>query len=101
MKTIQIKCAKGKRLFDIIEGSKLSILIKCGNTKICSYKSTCSRTTEFLVGASKLSFSLDYKPINCPHCNKRMFDVTTDSVGIVTMKCELCGKISSIPILAN
>ena len=101
MKTFQIKCDKGKRLFDIIEGSKLSILIKCGNTKVCPYKSTCSRTTEFIVDASTLSFSFDYKPIICPHCNRRLFDATKDSVGIVTIKCELCGKISSIPILAN
>ena len=101
MKTIQIKCNQVKRLFDIIEGSKLSILIKCGNSKICPYKSSCPRTTEFILGASKLSFSLDYTPINCPHCNRRLFDATKDSLGIVTIKRELCGKISSIPILAN
>ena len=88
MRTVQIKCNRERRLFDTIEGSKLKILIKCSNTKVCPYKSDCLRTTEIVLGAEKEAFDEFYKAINCPHCGKRLFDVTTDSVGIVTIKCE-------------
>ena len=101
MRTVQIKCNRERRLFDTIEGSKMKILIKCSNTKVCPYKSDCLRTTEIVLGAEKEAFDEFYKAINCPYCGKRLFDVSTDSVGIVTIKCEMCGKVATIPVIAD
>ncbi len=101
MRNLQIKCSSQRRLFDTIEGSKLKIRIKCSNTKVCPHKVDCKRTTEVILGAAKEAFDEFYKAINCPYCGKRLFDVTTDSVGIVTIKCEMCGKVAIIPVIAE
>jgi hypothetical protein len=64
MRTVQIKCNRERRLFDTIEGSKLKILIKCSNTKVCPYKADCLRTTEIVLGSEKEAFDEFYKAIN-------------------------------------
>lgn len=101
MRNVQIKCSRERRLFDTIEGSKLKTLIKCSNTKICPHKADCQRTTEIILGADTEAFDEFYKAITCPYCGKRLFDVSTDSVGIVTIKCEMCGKVATIPVIAD
>lgn len=101
MKNVQIKCQYKKRLFDVVEGSRLKIHIKCGNNKICPYKANCERTSNIVLGDKAEAFSLPYKTTNCPNCGKRLFDVSKDSVGIVTIKCEMCGKVATIPVVVE
>lgn len=101
MKNIQIKCKHKKRLFDVVEGSRLKVLIKCGNTKTCSYKSDCDRTSEIFLNLVKEEFEDIYSTTTCPNCGKRLFDVSSDSVGIVTIKCDMCGNVATIPVIAK
>lgn len=101
MKNLQVKCSKKRRLFDAIDGSRIRVKIKCNNSKACPHKANCKRISDIVLGADKDAFSKDYKAINCPHCGKRLFDTTTDSVGIVTIKCEMCSKVATIPIVAE
>ena len=94
-----MKCSFGHRLFDVIEGSNLKIKIKCSNKKICPHKAYCSKETEIILGGKKDEFCGQYKHIPCPGCSKRLFDVTTDSLGIVQIKCDHCGKVADIPLV--
>ena len=100
MKTIQIKCDHQHRIFDAVEGSRMSIKYKCSNKKVCPNKKACKRLVEISFSDINDNISGPFREVKCPSCGKRLFDTTTDSVGIVTIKCESCGKISIIPIIA-
>ena len=101
MKNIQIKCDHQHRLFDAVEGASMKIKYKCSNKRVCSNKKVCQRLVEinFINGKDKLSGP--YREVKCPSCGKRLLDATTDSVGIVTIKCESCGKIAVVPIFVE
>lgn len=101
MRNIQIRCEKEKRLFDAVDGSNLRIQLKCSNAKVCAHKSDCMRTTEVYFGGTKAALTGNYFPVHCPRCGKRLFNVTSDSVGIVNIKCDLCGNIAIVPFFAN
>lgn len=98
MKKIHIKCSQGHRLFDTVDNSRLNIKIKCGNKKSCPHKATCSKETYILLGGEREEFSKQYFHQPCPACNKRLFDVTKDSMGIVQIKCDNCGKVVNISL---
>jgi len=89
MSTIQIRCEKEKRLFDVVDGSNLCIQLKCSNMKICAYKSDCRRTTDIFIGRAKDTQIGYYIPIHCPRCGKRLFNVRSDSSGTVSIKVSV------------
>jgi hypothetical protein len=98
MRKLPIKCSHGHRLFDAVNGSKLSIKIKCGNKKTCPHKANCLKQTEIIFGGEKDDFCGLYRHLSCPMCNKRIFDATKDSLGIVQIKCDHCGKVVDISL---
>lgn len=100
MKNIQIKCDHQHRLFDVVEGSSMKIRYKCSNQKVCPDKKTCRRLKEISFADGPDNLSGSYREVKCPGCGKRLLDATADSVGIITIKCESCGKISIVPIFA-
>ena len=36
--------------------------------------------------------------VRCPNCDKRLFDVTRDSNGIISIKCERCGTVMAVKL---
>ncbi|MHB8962253.1 MAG: hypothetical protein ACYC5K_03790 [Saccharofermentanales bacterium] len=98
MKNIQIRCDHQHRLFDAVEGSSMKIRYKCSNQKVCPNKKACRRLVEISFVDDSDNLSGLYREVKCPSCGKRLFDATTDSVGIITIKCESCGKISIVLI---
>lgn len=101
MNCFQIKCLNERRLFDVFEGSLLHIVMKCANAKSCPMKAECTRLTEVLFGLAAHKPADSLHPVRCPHCNKRLLDATTDSRGIIAIKCDTCGTFSRIPILSE
>ena len=100
MKNIQIRCDHQHRLFDAVEGSRMKIRYKCSNKKVCTNKKACQRLVEINFDDVKDNLSGPCREVKCPSCGKRLLDSTIDSVGIITIKCESCGKISVVPIFA-
>lgn len=100
MKTIRIECSKRRRLFDAAEGSKLRVIMKCGNAKVCPLKPDCDRRTDVVIGVKENTLKGVCRAVSCPSCDKRLFDVTADSSGFIAIKCDHCSKVSVLHIFA-
>ena len=98
MNYTQVKCHQGKRLLDVVDGAHLRLQIKCGNQKACPYKASCHRTTRFTKSTKAIPLSEPTHTMNCPICQKRLFDVSPESSGIVAIKCDSCNQVSLLQL---
>lgn len=92
-------CKKNhQRLFDVREGSRLIIRIKCSNNR-CKCKTTCAKKEIIRVGNSQgVLWPVEYIPYKCPICGHRLFDASLDSCGRAVIKCNRCRNVVDILI---
>lgn len=86
-----------QRLFDVYEGSRLNIRIKCSNSR-CKCKTTCEKVEIVRIGKLQNVWPAEYIPHRCLICGKRLFDASSDSCGKVTIKCSQCRNEVNISI---
>ena len=91
-------CEKNhQRLFDVREGSRFIIRIKCSNSR-CKCKTTCEKKEIIRIGNLQNVWPVEYIPYRCPICGQRLFDASSDSCGKVVIKCIRCRNIVDISI---
>lgn len=98
MKNQDVKCEMGHKLFEVYDGPRLLIKMKCANEFKCKHKKICKKNTKIQVGSIVETKTTQYQPIMCPRCNKRIFDVGTNSRGKINIKCQHCGTCNDISI---
>jgi len=92
-----IKCIFGQRVFDIYDGSKVNIGMKCINRK-CNQRFNCNQKEIIFVGNIAYNETSEYIPYRCPVCGHRIFDATEDSYGNLEIKCPFHKAIVDILI---
>ena len=98
MRKYHITCSLGHRLFDVIEGSNIKIRVKCADRKTCPHKEVCIRDNVITFGEVVSAVGIQYMPFGCPACDKRLFDATANSQGIIQIKCDSCNKTVNISV---
>lgn len=98
MKKQDIRCEMGHKLFEVYDGSRLLIKMKCANEFRCKHKKNCDRITKIQVGSDFDNESTKFQLWVCPTCKKKIFVASTNSSGRINIKCQHCGTCNDISI---
>jgi len=99
MENKNVRCSFKHRLFDVREGSKLIIQMKCANKHKCKDKKQCLRKTQIVIGTTNEVISeAEMHPNHCPICNSLVFYSSERSKGAVKIKCQNCTSVVNLTI---